>query len=89
MDVYARFSPLIGGPSFLPIHVEIMLHAPSQNIKVERDLVSGIENEINSTDFEGKDCEYLYRFDFLPSNPKDPTTIQRLISLQGVPGKVR
>lgn len=63
MNVWLRFSPLVGGPPFLPLHVEVILKQSSQ--------------------------ETLHRFDFLPMNPLDPSTIKNLITLRSVPGNVR
>ena len=89
MDVYARFSPLVEGPSFLPIHVEIMLHNEVHDIPSRYEFVkeTACVNDLKEKDVKG--CECLYRFDFLPQKPKDPSTIQSLLTFRGVPGKVR
>jgi hypothetical protein len=89
MDVYARFSPLIEGPAFLPIHVEIMIHSDRHDSSSKNEFMEKRTGVIDGKDTEMKGCEYLYRFDFLPQNPRDPTTIQSLLTFRGVPGKVR
>jgi len=74
-QVYVRFSPLIGGPKFLPIHVEVMFLDYINTQKVNDD--------------DGTTVEYLHRFDFLPAHPNDDATIMKLLSLQSVSGLVR
>ena len=81
--LYLRFSPLVGGPSFLPLHVELIL-------------VPVIEYNLNDrrqkkyTDIISTNKSfYIHRFDFLPENPRDQDTIVKLIQLQSVPANVR
>ena len=79
--LFARFSPLIGGPSFLPIHAEIML--------------LGLKDESGSLDPDGgkgsvdEDAYILHRVDFIPLKPTDPSTLSSLLSFQNVEGSVR
>ena len=60
-ELYLRAAPLIGGPSWLPLHVQVV-----------------IESEDNR-----------YKWDFVPLNATDPSTLGRLLSLQAVPGEIR
>lgn len=57
-DVKLRFSSLVGGPSWLPIHCQVIVYD-------------------------------AFRFDFVPINPTSSETLQRLVTLQAVPGEVR
>jgi hypothetical protein len=61
LGLYLRFSPLIGGPRFAPVHVEVML----------------------------ADESTLHRFDFVPADATDPTTLAMLLTLRSVPGILR
>ena len=63
LGLYLRFSPLIGGPRFAPVHVEVML-----------------ADESTGT---------LHRFDFVPADATDPTTLAMLLTLRSVPGILR
>jgi hypothetical protein len=56
-----RPSPLLGGPSWLPLHVKVVAQSSTTQ----------------------------YTWDFLPINATDPSTLQRLTSLQSVPGVLR
>lgn len=76
-QIYARFSPLIGGPPILPLHVELLLlmmdHEPSESS----------ENDMDDTPM------ILHRIDYIPQNPTDSNTIMKLLTLKYVPGTVR
>ena len=63
LGLFLRFSPLIGGPRFAPVHVEVML-----------------ADESTGT---------LHRFDFVPADATDPTTLAMLLTLRSVPGILR
>lgn len=83
-EIFLRFSPLIGGPSNIPLHVEVMM------------LKSAILrvcpfNDGNNNDNSQRETSIrcLHRFDFLPAEPTKMETIQKLISLQYVPGLLR
>ena len=78
VQVFARFSPLIGGPALLPIHAEIMI--------LDRDNSSEIPGIANNGD---GGCSVVHRIDFVPKDPKDLDTILKLITMQNVPGTVR
>lgn len=89
---FLRFSPLIGGPPFLPLHVEVIFAVEdancSEKIKSKMDTVYVTKNNnLSSTPILNN--LLLHRFDFLPENPTDPSTLARLSTLQGVPGRVR
>jgi hypothetical protein len=79
--VFARFSPLIGGPSFLPIHAEIML------LDLKHD--SGIFYPDGGKGSVDEDAYILHRIDFIPLKPTDPSTLSSLLSFQNVEGSVR
>ena len=57
-----QVEPLIGGPSWLKLHVQVIL------------------------EFEGT---RRYKFDFVPLNPTEPETLQKLVQLQAVPAEWR
>jgi len=88
--VFLRFSPLIGGPSFLPLHVEVIVAVDdSEKIKEKMDTIYIRKvNNLSSTSFLKEPLE-LHRFDFLPVNPSSTSTLVQLLTLNGVPGKVR
>lgn len=78
VEVYLRLSPLIGGPPFLPVHIEVILAAYIR------------KNCDNSGwNHDGKAAKELHSFDFLPASPTDPMTLLRLMTLRPVAGKVR
>ena len=76
LQVFLRFSPLIGGPTFLPIHAEVLV------------LDSDDTKEKNR---EGSKCDrgVLHRIDFIPLKPTETTTLAELLSFQDVDGLVR
>ena len=91
--IFLRFSPLIGGPSFLPLHVEVIiaLEARNSNEEMKQNMNTVYIrrfNNISSTSFL-KEQLALHRFDFLPEKPTDPANISRLVTLRSVPAKVR
>lgn len=59
--LFLETSPLIGGPSWLPLHVKVIL----------------------------EDDRALHRWDFIPLNAIETSTLQRLLSLLSVPAKIR
>ncbi len=54
-------SPLIGGPSWLPLHVKVVLS--SQTL--------------------------CHQWDLIPKDPRNTTTLQKLVTLQHVPAQIR
>lgn len=83
MVVGIRFSPLVGGPRFLPIHVEVLLfqkeyHNYSINKKNKSDSYSTNNNPT-----------IFHRFDFLPLRPTQIETTMDLVRLRFVEGLVR
>ncbi|KAK1737154.1 hypothetical protein QTG54_012021 [Skeletonema marinoi] len=91
VQVFLRFSPLIGGPP-IPLHVEVIL--------AEGDTDKHKDAESKGTIYIRKTNNLasmavlntypqLHRLDFLPENPTDHSTVVRLASLQSVPGKLR
>ena len=78
VQVFARFSPLVGGPSLLPIHAEIMILDSDNSSEI-----SGIANNVDGG------CSVVHRIDFVPKDPEDPNTILKLLTMQNVPGTVR
>ena len=100
-DVFLRFSPLIGGPNLLPLHVEVILASNFQNAEAftekKEDLTvpfSMVSCDSDSDPFgsggnENEGRDYLHRIDFLPKHPKDPSTLLKLLTFRPVPGLVR
>ena len=87
VQVFLRCSPLIGGPSVLPLHVEVIL---AEGVDTGR----GIDDRIyirktNDLTYLMNSYPQLHRFDFLPENPRDPSTVVSLATFQSVPGKLR
>eukprot|EP00557_Chaetoceros_sp_GSL56_P003998 CAMPEP_0176503468 /NCGR_PEP_ID=MMETSP0200_2-20121128/15378_1 /TAXON_ID=947934 /ORGANISM="Chaetoceros sp., Strain GSL56" /LENGTH=194 /DNA_ID=CAMNT_0017902759 /DNA_START=157 /DNA_END=741 /DNA_ORIENTATION=- len=86
MEVFARFSPLIGGgagvTTWFPIHVEIMLLLTTDNLYGKSSSKAKTSQKIMNT-------AILHRIDFVPQNPESTDTILQLLSLQDVPGKIR
>lgn len=77
VQVFLRCSPLIGGPSILPLHVEVILAE-------DKDTKRSIDDRIyirktNDLAYLMNTYPQLHRFDFLPENPK---TLQRLFHWQ-------
>lgn len=81
-QLFLRFSPLIGGPALLPLHVELLLIPPTATRKEKENIEYVLKNATNQY-FD------IHRFDFLPENPRDSDTIARLMQFHGVPGNVR
>eukprot|EP00804_Cyclotella_cryptica_P029089 CCRYP_005268-RA/>CCRYP_005268-RA protein AED:0.43 eAED:0.43 QI:0/-1/0/1/-1/1/1/0/268 len=80
---FLRCSPLIGGPSFLPLHVEVILvQADEYSTSVEYS-IDAVLNRAPNEYFD------IHRFDFLPEKPREQSTIVRLMQLQPVSGLVR
>lgn len=82
--VFIRLSPLIGGPTFLPVHAEIMLLESLDVGKLER---TGEKSAALSPEKQ-LPC-VLHRVDFIPLEPKDPSTLLKLSSFQDVEGLIR
>ncbi|GFH59762.1 hypothetical protein CTEN210_16238 [Chaetoceros tenuissimus] len=74
VKAYARFSPLIGGPRFLPIHVEVMI-------------METTTDEMNSGN--GSEKTLLRRIDFIPKDAEKIETILKLVTFQNVPAIIR
>lgn len=86
--VFLRCSPLIGGPSVLPLHVEVIL---AEDVDTTRRSIDDTIYIRKTNDLTHLTNTYpqLHRFDFLPVNPKDPSTVVSLATFQSVPGKLR
>ena len=83
-QVSIAFSPLVGGPAFLPLHISILLlqQQPQDGRQSKKDsLPLSLKNTEDELD--------QHRFDFLPVHARDPQVLQKLVSLQYVPGYVR
>jgi hypothetical protein len=85
VEVFARFSPLIGGVAIFPIHVEIMLLLTDDFHGTHGSKNSASLNTTNTTNKKA----ILHRIDFVPQNPQSAETILQLLSLQDVPGVIR
>jgi len=91
--IFLRFSPLIGGPSFLPLHVEVIIVVDEAVNNSEETIMDTVyirrSNNLSATFLNKQHKLQFHRFDFLPEKPTDPSTISRLSTLQAVPGNVR
>ena len=88
VQVFLRCSPLIGGPSVLPLHVEVILAEDVDTTRRSIDDTIYIQ-KTNDLTYLMNTYPQLHRFDFLPENPKDPSTVVSLATFQSVPGKLR
>lgn len=95
--IYLRFSPLVGGPIFLPLHVEVIFvvddaDAASTIASTQTHTMDTVyirnSNSFSSIPFFNNSMIF-HRFDFLPEKPTDPSTLARLFTFQSVPGVVR
>lgn len=85
VSLFLRFSPLVGGPPFLPLHVELILLPTPKQINIQQrkqQLDAALKNA-------SYNCFDIHRFDFLPENARDTDTIVKLMKFQAVPGNVR
>ena len=71
--VFLRCSPLVGGPAFLPLHVEVIVAPPAPDGPDDAAAAGAV----------------WHRFDFLPARPTDAADLRRLATLRPVPGRVR
>jgi hypothetical protein len=69
-------APLIGGPSWLPLHVKMVIFDPES---------SSLEYDALPSEQQQKE----FRFDYVPLNPTSPETLQKLLLLQPVPAEAR
>uniref|UniRef100_A0A7R9ZN28 Uncharacterized protein n=1 Tax=Craspedostauros australis TaxID=1486917 RepID=A0A7R9ZN28_9STRA len=76
-----KMKPLIGGPSWLPLHVQVVV-AVDANVIVDE---SGNHGKDSNTRREVE----LVVVDFIPLNATSSATLQKLITLQDVPGQIR
>lgn len=68
------FQPLIGGPSWLKLHVQV-------------NLVDSYDS--NDSNNDNNNTQIRHKFDFVPLDAADPKTLLRLLTLQSVPGQIR
>ena len=90
--LFIRFSPLIGGPAFLPLHVEVIIAVEegkndSERLQQKMNTIC-IRRSNNLSMFQGLFSQ-LHRFDFLPEKPTDPSTLAKLTTFNAVPGRLR
>ena len=78
--LFVRFSNLIVGPTFLPIHAEIMLWDCEREIEE----MEKVEQNPGRT---GGEMNFLHSF--ISLKPTEPSTILRLLSFQNVEGLAR
>jgi len=96
--VYLRFSPLIGGPRWLPLHVAVLVDTRDEaSDGGERDEAeaergggrAAAERRGAGGGGDDDDDDALLCWDFLPAAPTEPATLARLATLRAVPGVVR
>ncbi|KAL7557532.1 hypothetical protein ACA910_019314 [Epithemia clementina (nom. ined.)] len=83
--MYWQVLPLIGGPSWLPLHVRVVLTTcPNENNEEE-------ENSNNKKQWKTGSIRdsYYYWWDFVPQNATQSSTLLQLVQGQSVPGLVR
>ena len=76
VKAYARFSPLIGGPTFLPIHIEVMI-------------LETMTDDLQMNSGNGSAKTLLRRIDFIPKDAEKIETILKLVTFQNVPAIIR
>lgn len=82
-QIFLKFSPLVGVPSIIPIHVEVMILNSINKRSTMNDM------NTNGSDGIWPSFRCLHRIDFLPAEPTKESTILKLITLQSVPGLIR
>lgn len=91
--IFLRFSPLVGGPTFLPLHVEVIIIVDEDVNNSEEMIMDTVyirqNNNLSATFLNKQQKLQFHRFDFLPEKPLDRSTISRISTLQAVPGNVR
>ena len=94
--IYLRFSPLVCGTIFLPLHVEVIFVVDDASTSTIASTHTHTMDTVyirNSNSFSSipffNNSMIFHRFDFLPENPTDPSTLARLFTFQSVPGVVR
>lgn len=78
-------SPLLGGPSWLPLHVKVILQP-------EKPVVLNSKNkeiQPEETDYFEGYRRHCYIWDFIPVNATELSTLWQLVTLQAVQGKIR
>jgi hypothetical protein len=69
-------APLIGGPSWLPLHVKMVIFDPESS-------------SLEYGTLPPKQQQPEFRFDYVPLNPTSPETLQKLLLFQPVPAEAR
>ena len=81
-QVQLECCPLIGGPPFLPLHVQVVVLGDNNNNDDVPTII--VDDKETSTEKQIK-----YKFDFIPRAATEPETLVKLLSLQEVPGELR
>ena len=71
LPVQLEFCPLMGGPSWLPLHVQVTIRAAT------------------AAETREQYHHHHHKYDFVPRDATQPTTLLQLFLLQTVPGNVR
>jgi hypothetical protein len=96
--LYLELAPLIGAPSFLPVHVKVVLETTAiatattttttTTSNVATTTLSPADLSADVSSFAGNYRKY-YKWDFIPYNATEQSTITKLLQLQPVPGLIR
>lgn len=81
-QVQLECCPLIGGPPFLPLHVQVVVLCDDEDDN--KDVPVILDDKERSTEKRIK-----YKFDFIPQAATEPKTLAQLLSLQEVQGELR
>ena len=86
-EVFLQIMPLIGGPTWLPIHVRVVVvEEKAQSLSSSS---FGTNNHGNSGGSSSRSCCCWHTWDFVPLNATEQETLQRLVQLQETPGVLR
>ena len=78
-----QLAPLIGGPSWLPVHVKVLIGIDDDEEEEEEE-----ENRLDGSSLSSPP-QPNFVCDFVPLDPASKETIQKLLTLQGVPAEAR
>jgi hypothetical protein len=93
-----QLSPLIGGPSWLPLHVKVVLVQEEETMVVASEdhntakplsTSAAAAAAFQSSPPPPPPAIYKHEWDFVPVNATSPHTLQQLLRFQHVPGQVR
>jgi hypothetical protein len=94
--------PLIGGPSWLPVHVKVVLRRQQQAAATDREqgnngemtavaatATASFATPRTSTSSSSSSSLPSFAWDFVPIRARDEETLKEIMQLRSVPGKIR